>query len=356
MTTIISPVPGLSQVDLLPIYFLVASLTLIIWDILNHLKDDYNMLFKHRVSYPTVIYFVSRITTFGYSLGKMIILTAPVHPAQCLKFSNANGIIFIIAMSSTTLLFYLRVCAVYNQNIYVRLFFGTTWLGCLGGAATGVTGVVGIPLSRSPDSTRTLCIDQIRHLYIMSSTVILMVNDTLAFAAITYKLGLSNYRDQDMSKKTLLRLFFGESLPAFSKALLQDSQVYFLMALSATATFLITFFTIDASSPTSPFRLIFLVPTLVLVNIMACRIFRNTKLGRAGMTPPTTVVSTAFEMHHPTLPQSLESQIQSAGDRRRSGSLRLGMAEGDDDARKKIVRIGGEDDPPTPTMRSYGMV
>ncbi|KAF8154583.1 hypothetical protein B0H34DRAFT_799351 [Crassisporium funariophilum] len=345
MATTTSPVPTIPQVDLIPIYFLVASLTLIIWDILNHLKDDYRLLFKHSVSYPTVIYFVSRITSFGYALGKMIILTALVHPDQCQKFSIANGVIFAVATSSTTLLFYLRVCAVYNQNTWVRVFFGVTWLSVVGGSVTAIPGVVGIPLN--PDPTRlTLCIDNIRHLYIMSTSFTLMLNDTLAFAAITYKLGIANLHlrnQKGISGGNVKRMLFGQSLPAFSRALLQDSQIYFLIALSVNVILITTFFTIDSSTPTSPFRLIFVVPTLVLMNIMASRVFRNTRLGRAGLLEPTTNLSSHFEMNNRV---AISNQNQRSGDFLSMGSgygkSRNGYSYESSDARLKVSQLDGE--------------
>jgi hypothetical protein len=71
-------------------------------------------------------------------------------------------------------------------------------------------------------------------------------------------------------------LMFGEYLPAFSKTLFQDGQAYYLTTVT---TNLMTVIMLYVSSVPITYRTMFSVPNIALMNIMACRVFRNTKFG-----------------------------------------------------------------------------
>jgi len=44
----------------MPADFLTVTWKVIIWDILNALGEDYQIVFKRRVKLPTIIYIISR--------------------------------------------------------------------------------------------------------------------------------------------------------------------------------------------------------------------------------------------------------------------------------------------------------
>lgn len=144
---------------------------------------------------------------------------------NCAQLEQVGLVLYVITTSTTALLFYFRVCAVYNNNYFVRVFFALTWLGVVGGSITIIEGVTGTHLGPTQ-----FCLNIVAHDYIVASAIAGLVNDTTVFAAITYKFGKANAASQARNgTSTGVRKFFsGDALPAFSKAMLQNSQVYYL--------------------------------------------------------------------------------------------------------------------------------
>ena len=63
--------------------------------------------------------------------------------------------------------------------------------------------------------------------YTAAAVVVPLINDTLIFIAITWRLH-SNSSARRTINDGVRVLVFGNYLPAFSKAMLQDGQVYYL--------------------------------------------------------------------------------------------------------------------------------
>jgi len=101
----------------------------------------------------------------------------------------------------------------YENNIYVTLFFAFMWLAVVGGSVTSTQGVTLIPLGPT-----NYCTNGKLDAYVIASGIIPLVNDTLVFIAITWRLihGSPNAR---LSARTggMWPLFFGNHLPAFSR-------------------------------------------------------------------------------------------------------------------------------------------
>lgn len=51
---------------------------------------------------------------------------------SCHRLSIAQGLLFMISLSSTTLLFFLRIRAVYDNKRCVGVVFGLLWLAIMG--------------------------------------------------------------------------------------------------------------------------------------------------------------------------------------------------------------------------------
>ena len=64
-----------------------------------------------------------------------------------------------------------------------------------------------------------------------AATIIPLVNDTLVFLAITGRIYCNSYAGRTLQVGVRI-LLFGDYLPAFSKAILQDGQAYYLLVLS----------------------------------------------------------------------------------------------------------------------------
>ena len=129
---------------------------------------------------------------------------------------------FVFSRASITFLMYIRVCAVYNMNRIIILFFGFTWLSVIAGAATLFGSLEGIYIG--PKSCMTL----IKHEYFIAGSACSFINDTLIFLAIMYKLGMA-----DIRRSTTLHMISTSRKPtghlqSLTRVLLQDSQIYYL--------------------------------------------------------------------------------------------------------------------------------
>jgi hypothetical protein len=128
---------------------------------------------------------------------------------------------FIFSRASIALLMYFRVCAVYNMNKFVVLFFGFTWLGVVASASTPLAGLEGIYIGPTK-----YCTTMVKHNYIISISIIGLVNDTLIFLAIMYKLGMADIRRSSTSQISTAWKPTGR-LQSFTRVFLQDSQIFY---------------------------------------------------------------------------------------------------------------------------------
>lgn len=119
---------------------------------------------------------------------------------------------FVISHASTAFLLYFRVCAVYTMHPAIVIFFGICWMGTIIGAATIFWAFEGVHIGPT-----SYCTAMLRHEFIIATSGADLINDTLVFGAIVYKLGVANIR-------------LGKAAPvqAFTIGFLQDSQMYYL--------------------------------------------------------------------------------------------------------------------------------
>lgn len=150
-------------------------------------------------------------------------LAAPLGE-NCKVIQTACCVLYHIAFASTAFLFFLRVRAFYNRNKYVVAFFFISWLVVLGGAlsVTAASAGSGHPLGPTP-----YCYSTPAKSYISASPITLAINDTFVFLAISWRL-LGNSQFTLRKKPSFKAVILGQSLPAFSRALLQDGQIYYL--------------------------------------------------------------------------------------------------------------------------------
>ncbi|PPQ65076.1 hypothetical protein CVT24_003030 [Panaeolus cyanescens] len=214
-----------------------------------------------------------------YSLVTTIFDTAAI-THNCARFHKLLSIGFVMALPSTSMLFFLRVRAVYNQNPFIMVFFGVLWTTVLLSSMTPLFGTSGANIGPTK-----YCVVSRLEPYVASAAIAPLVFDTLVFAAITWRL-MGNAHIRCNLKTGLKTLMFGDCLPAFSRAFLQDGQAYYLKAKSETHTRTITIFTSLTSVimlyvPNVPpaYRVMFATSNVSVMNIMACRVFRNTKFG-----------------------------------------------------------------------------
>ena len=132
------------------------------------------------------------------------------------------------ALAFTSLLFFFRVRAVFNTNPRVIAFFAVLWLSILGECLAFIVFIFENP---EPTNAKAVCENTGIAPYIAATTITPLINDTLIFLAISWRLFRNSY-DPYTLRSGIRPLIFGDHLPVFSKVLFRDGQAYFLLALS----------------------------------------------------------------------------------------------------------------------------
>ncbi|KDR69376.1 hypothetical protein GALMADRAFT_77419 [Galerina marginata CBS 339.88] len=286
-------------------YMNLASLAIMIWDVLNNISTDYKLLTRYSLHIHTFVYFFSRCSSLAMLLGMALIYTAPIGNCQ------VNGAAFVwmfpLAISSTTLLFFFRVRAMYDNDKRVSAFFAFIWLSVLAGTIT-------TPFATTFQSLgpTKYCTETGLKSFISISTIVPAVYDTLVFAAITWRLASNSYAEEKAGKVGFLKsAMLGKYLPAFSKGLLQDGQIYYL---STVLLNLVCLSLLYVDSVSVVYRVAIGIPDVALMNIMACRVYRNTKFGiyRASTSPVIStngLVDSSYQRSGKTQPGGGQSQF-----------------------------------------------
>ncbi|KAF9460054.1 hypothetical protein BDZ94DRAFT_1140457, partial [Collybia nuda] len=249
-------------------YVTVGGLSVMIWDILIHLQDDYRLFLRRRTNFPTWIYLLSRWSTLLYGIVSTVFKTAPIE--DCAALARVGCAVYHVTVSSTALLFLLRVRAIFNRSRQITVIFFILWLAVLGGTLTAVISISGIHIGDTP-----YCVFSNVGAYISASANgSLVLFDTCVFIAITWRLSTMHLMDRRDTSKGWKANLFGTYLPTFSKALLQDGQKYYMVAMVSNILVLVIEF---VPGVPAPYRAMFLAPAIQVTNIMACRVFRHTK-------------------------------------------------------------------------------
>ncbi|KAJ6454659.1 hypothetical protein C8R45DRAFT_1189288, partial [Mycena sanguinolenta] len=291
-------------------YVYAATLGAYVWDIGLNLGNDYALLFKHRVRSPTIVYFVSRASTLANILTFFVFQVVPVK--NCNGLTVVMTICAVFTQTTTAMLFFLRVTAVWNSNKIVYAVFFVLWLAVL---AVGITAPLGIRAAHIGPTTQ--CIITVVPNNIEAAAIMPLINDTAVFLAINYRiLAHTVVADSPMAR---LRVFLGgKEISTLSRALIQSGQHFYLVAVAANITLLASF-----NFYLSPlFRAMLSVPALAVVNAMACLVFRRIKFGlissdgvsevpMTGLSDRENFHATAnprsFPLHlHPTYPTTAE--------------------------------------------------
>ncbi|RDB22996.1 hypothetical protein Hypma_009717 [Hypsizygus marmoreus] len=292
--------PDIAYQSSISTYFILGSTGAFTWDILSNVDLEYKILFNQRVTFSTVAYFLSRCSVLTYSLLTITLQTAPLGKL-CQSVEKAICVIFHLVFSSTSLLFFLRVRAVFERRRRIVIFFFILWLAVLGGSLTIATGSDG---ATELAPTRYCQLSLLKE-YIAVAPITLTVFDTLVFLAISWHLLAHSFTDPH-KKSTLPRVLLGQSIPAFSRAILQDGQVYYLISVTSNlAVIAITF--IPGISPIYRYMFMF---NSTLTNMMACKVFRSTKFdAQSSVYPVEPSGSQVTQPQETSLNDSAESHV-----------------------------------------------
>ncbi|KAJ7033475.1 hypothetical protein C8F04DRAFT_1260986 [Mycena alexandri] len=198
------------------------------------------------------------------------------------------NIFYPISVSGAAFLFFLRVRAIFQGERMPTIIFGCLWLAVLA-SSIGRSSIISGGAIGLGDPTVCVVAPHTQHVSAFAGLagIVIMVHDTIVFFAISYVLIALTQVEQQAPGEQVKALFSGANLPAFSKSLFMDGQMYYMVAVVANIVA-----TVMAYVRVSPVYHGFLViPNVTLTSIMACRVYRNTKLGvthgNADLTLPT---------------------------------------------------------------------
>jgi len=247
----------------------VASLSVLLWDILDNTRNDFRLLFRYRLGLPTIAYFLSRVSVLGFTIVSTILSTTS--SIDCTTIDAVFFTFFLIGMMSTLFLSYYRVCAVWHWNRFIIGFFGISWLAVAASSLPLVKFVRGVVAT---GGFCTLATSE----FIMAPFITSFFNHAVVFLAITYGV-CRNTIGRDLNFRDCVGLMLGKSSLMFSKALLHDSQVSYIIIMGIALTTLVWYHVCMNLEVNTQFQLALVMPYVALVNVMICRVFRSTKLG-----------------------------------------------------------------------------
>jgi hypothetical protein len=240
-----------------------------------------------------------------------ILTVAPIVHCDVARYVTAGA--FILEVSSTSALFFLRVRAVYCNKRIITVFFGLLWL-----ILFGLCFIVPLATKAGHMGRTQICtIIQIDH-YIIIPLLVQVVFDTLVFLAISLRL-LSFSIVGDTFGARVRSCLRGDGLPSLSRSLLYGGQVYYssvtsshdrhtLMFLCSAAISLDIALVVMIFSPVVPplYPCMFFMSHLALDSAMACRVFRGIKLGYIQDVDDETALR--FRTHKATVASADKSQ------------------------------------------------
>ncbi|KAF7335965.1 hypothetical protein MSAN_02309900 [Mycena sanguinolenta] len=268
-------------------YVYAATLGAYAWDIGLNLGNDYALLFKHRVRFPTIVYFFSRASTLAYILTFFIFQVAPAE--SCNGLAIGSSICIILLQTSTAMLFFVRVTAVWHQSKIAYVVFFILWVAVLGAGLAAPLGVRGEHIGPTAQ-----CIVTVVPAYIKVAAITPLVNDTAIFLAITYRILAHTIVADCLGAR--LRIFFGgRGSSALSQALLRSGQHFYLVAVAANITLL------ALPHLSSVNHSMISVPAFAVVNAMACIVFWRIKFGLISSDGISNVPTIGLSNFHATV-------------------------------------------------------
>ncbi|KAF4578364.1 hypothetical protein EYR36_000171 [Pleurotus pulmonarius] len=215
-------------------YLYAVTLGAYIWDSAVNLENDYHLLFKNKIRFPTVVYYLS------------------------------------------------RQVFVWHGHTAVRYLYIFLWVAMTGCAVTLPVGIRGDHIGPTLQCINTKVPD-----YTEATAIMALIYDSAVFTAISYRVITYSVIEESFSAR--VKTFFGKGkVSRLSNALLQSGQHYYLVALLGNVVLLIL---LKLPSVPAVYHGMCTIPVLALINAMACIVFRKIKFGLItddGTTKPIT--------------------------------------------------------------------
>jgi len=274
-------------------YLNIATLGANIWDILIHSGQEYRMMRKSTLSIPTLAYYVSRIMGLAYVTVCAVMVVGLVPNCQAIQV--ALGWCYVAQLGASSGLFFLRAKAIFRGYNKVIAFYALLWV-CNAGIAFSVP----FAISGGHIANTMYCIATSIRSFSASTLIVSFVHDTLIVLGITWKFALATRTTQGPTSTLMgrIRHILGYGLPEFSKAVLQGGLQYYIVTVAGN---IICMALILSPSVPTVLRAMFTNPASALEAAMACRVYREIKLGIIE-NDPTVVYSRSIRFRTPTLP------------------------------------------------------
>ncbi|KAJ6454635.1 hypothetical protein C8R45DRAFT_1189209 [Mycena sanguinolenta] len=212
----------------------------------------------------------SKVNLLFFELVPELNITTAVSITSCNGLSIGFGVCLVLSQTTTALLFFFRVTAVWYPSKVAYAVFSILWVAVLGG---GITLALG---DRAAHVGPTMqCIIATPPARTELAFIIPLINDTAIFLAINYRI-LAHTVVVDSSVARLRVSFGGTGLPALSQALLQSGQYFYLIAV-VTHIVLLILLKLPQLSPV--YHTMLAIPGLAPINVMAFQVFRRIKFG-----------------------------------------------------------------------------
>ncbi|TCD63187.1 hypothetical protein EIP91_005854 [Steccherinum ochraceum] len=271
--------------------FMLAALAgFVVWDVFWSLPEEYKMLSKRRIGPFDVVYvlsrimmvfFVSTLSIFGrkavsYSfyfqpLLRKKFLPTVVKYEDCSRQGMVQGWAAGLSTPLTSLLFLIRIRAVFYRNPFIVAFFGVFWLAILG---TSLIVPFSPGLKVVPIGDSGYCVNDRLSTLAILGVILAGAFDTLVFLAITVSL-LRSHAFNGGPRAWMKMFFTGQGMGSLTRVMLQSGQTYYL----ATVGFTVTIIALISSPHVSYIYSDSLVPVTAFVsNTMAARVYRKLKL------------------------------------------------------------------------------
>ncbi|TCD60708.1 hypothetical protein EIP91_009645 [Steccherinum ochraceum] len=256
-------------------------------DFASALSEEYVMLFTHKIGPYDVAYVISRLLTLFLLTSITVYGLAPIH--NCHVIAHVQGWAAAFQTPSSSLLFFIRVRAVFRRNTPVVVFFGIFWLAILGTSILAPFQLTSVPLG----STGFCHNNRLGAIGILG-VLLSGVYDTLVFLTITTTLLKRHFLT---TRESWVKAFFtGDGLGQVTRLMLQTGQTYYLATAGFTVTTLVM---ILAPSVPDAYSDVFIPLNAFVTNVMAARVYRRLKLELIGKSSSSQ--TSAGESRNPTL-------------------------------------------------------
>ncbi len=128
-----------------------------------------------------------------------------------------------LAVPGSCLLFFFRAKAVYGPHRLIVILFGLLWIAVLASCITVPFGGGAINIG----DTR-YCLTSELKAYTGAAGIVPTVHDTVVFLAVSYKLMSHSFVEPTGFRGNVQTFTLGTHLPAFSRALFRDGQLYYM--------------------------------------------------------------------------------------------------------------------------------